>query len=194
MPYEKNQQGFLSRRSFLVHVTGLALGAAAVSFSPSLSLAKVSGRRTPGRRTLSFYHTHTLKELDITYALGRTYNPRALRQINSYLGDFRTGESHPIDPKLLDILWIIQKEMGRNGVYEVISGYRSPRTNARLRRQSFGVAEHSLHMQGKAIDVRFPGIDTEHIRECAVELRCGGVGYYAKSDFVHLDTGQYRTW
>lgn len=188
MVTEKSSQPVLSRRFFLQKSTQIALGLTVVSV-PAISCAKALGKRS-----LSFYHTHTQQALDITYAWGKMYNPKALAQINYYLRDFRTGQKHPIDPKLLDILWAIQGEMGCKGVYEVISGYRSPKTNGQLRQCSYGVAEHSLHMQGKAIDVRFSGIDTDQIHQCAIEMKCGGVGYYAKSDFVHLDSGNYRTW
>jgi uncharacterized protein YcbK (DUF882 family) len=188
MVTEKKSQPIFSRRSFLQKTTQIVAGLGVASV-PAISNAKALGKRS-----LSFYHTHTLQSLDITYAWGRVYSPRALAQIEYYLRDFRTGETHPIDPKLLDILWTIQGEMGRKGVYEVISGYRSPTTNRQLRKNSSGVAGKSLHMRGKAIDVRFSGIDTDQIQQCAIEMRAGGVGYYAKSDFVHLDTGEYRTW
>ncbi|MBV5318552.1 MAG: DUF882 domain-containing protein [Desulfobulbaceae bacterium] len=188
MVTDKSIEPVLSRRFFLKRTTQIALGLTVLSV-PAISCAKVMGKRS-----LSFYHTHTQQALDITYAWGKVYNPRALAQISYYLRDHQTGKAHPIDPKLLDILWSIQGEMGRKGVYEVISGYRSPQTNKQLRRKSSGVAGQSLHMQGKAIDIRFPGIDTDQIHQCAVEMKSGGVGYYAKSDFVHLDTGDYRTW
>jgi uncharacterized protein YcbK (DUF882 family) len=178
----------VSRRSFLLKTTQIALGLTVVSI-PSISCAKVLGKRS-----LAFYHTHTQQELNVTYAWGKVYNPKALSQISQYLRDYKTGQTHPIDPKLLDILWAIQGEMGRKGVYEVISGFRSPLTNKKMREKYSGVAEHSLHMQGKAIDIRYSGIDTDQIQQCAIEMKSGGVGYYAKSDFVHLDTGEYRTW
>lgn len=147
-----------------------------------------------GTRTLSFYHTHTNKTLDITYARSRIYDPLALERVNYYLRDFRTEEMHPIDPGVLDILWRIQQKIGCNGTYEVISGYRSPNTNKTLRGRSKGVAKRSLHMEGKAIDIRLTGADTCRVRDCAVALKSGGVGYYAKSNFVHIDTGRVRTW
>lgn len=177
-----------TRRSFLQKIGALGLGLA------SLSVPSVSQGRVSGKRSLAFYHLHTHQELSITYAWGQAYSPRALRRISYYLRDFRTNEMHAIDPKLLDLLWVIQQQMGCRGAYEVISGYRSPKTNAKLRRRSFGVAKKSLHMEGKAIDVRFSGVETNQIQQCAIDLQCCGVGYYAKSDFVHLDTGQYRTW
>ena len=188
MVTENQPSTVLSRRSFLRTASQLTLGLAAAI--PGTGLAAV----VPGRRTLSLYHAHTNQELKIAYAWGDMYNPMALARVTRFLRDFRTGETCPIDPRLLDILWAIQQEMGRKGTYEVLSGFRSPRTNNMLRGSSNGVAEHSLHMEGKAIDIRLDGISTRQIRECAVEMKCGGVGYYAKSDFVHLDTGRYRTW
>ena len=147
-----------------------------------------------GTRSLSFYHTHTNKSLDITYARSGIYEPLALERVNYYLRDFRTEEVHPIDPGVLDTLWRIQQKLGCNGTYEVISGYRSPTTNGTLRGRSRGVAKRSLHMKGKAIDIRLTGADTCRIRDCAIALKSGGVGYYPKSNFVHIDTGRVRTW
>ena len=188
MVTEKSSQTVLTRRFFLQKTACLLAGATVASL-PSVSYAGMLGKRS-----LSFYHTHTGQELSTTYAWGKLYNPAALMKINQYLRDFRTGETHPIDPRLLDILWTIQQDIGNKGVYEVISGFRSPKTNGNLRQCSSGVAERSLHMEGKAIDVRFSGIDTGQIQQCAMEMKSGGVGYYAQSDFVHLDTGKYRTW
>jgi uncharacterized protein YcbK (DUF882 family) len=114
--------------------------------------------------------------------------------VNRFLRDFRSGEIHPIDPRLLDILYQLQILADRAATYEVISGYRSPQTNAALHRVSAGVAEHSLHMEGRAIDVRMTGFPTRRLRDLAMSLGVGGVGYYARSDFVHLDTGRVRSW
>jgi uncharacterized protein YcbK (DUF882 family) len=147
-----------------------------------------------GTRRLSFYHTHTSETLDIIYARAGFYDPVALEQVNYYLRDFRTEDIHPIDPGVLDILWRIQQDLGCKGTYEVISGYRSPATNRALRGKSRGVARRSLHMEGKAIDIRLTGRNTRQVRNCAIGLKSGGVGYYAKSDFVHIDTGRVRTW
>lgn len=182
------EQPLLSRRSFLLRSVQVAVGLAVVS-APGIGAATV-----PKKRSLSLLHTHTNKTLEVTYAWGERYNPFALAKINKFLRDYKTGQAYPIDPRLLDILWSIQREMGRNGAYEVISGFRSPETNGRMRHRGSGVARNSLHMQGKAIDIRFPGIGTNQIQQCALEMKCGGVGYYAKSDFVHLDTGEYRSW
>ncbi len=156
---------------------------------PDLCFAKV-----PGKRTLSLYHAWAQKELTLTYTSGKSYNPKALARINSFLRDYQTGQVHRIDPKLLDILWVIQQEMGCKGVYSVVSAFRSPQTNRKLQRTTSGVASHSLHMEGRAIDIKFSGVNLAQVRQCAMALQTGGVGYYPKSGFVHLDTGDYRTW
>lgn len=148
----------------------------------------------PGKRSISFYHTHTTEELNITYARQRAYDIGALQRVNHFLRDHRTGDIHPIDPRLLDLLYTIQRVSGHRGVFEVISGYRSPKTNTMLRRKSSGVAGRSLHLEGRAIDVRLAGIKTKELGRIALHLKQGGVGYYAKSDFVHLDTGRIRSW
>ena len=145
-------------------------------------------------RNLSFYHTHTGEKLSVVYHDGLDYLPESLENVNSYLRDFRTGESHGIDPNLLDQLYVLQQSVESNGVFEVISGYRSPKTNARLRNKSHGVAKRSLHMQGRAVDVRLTGVSTGNLRKAALAMKAGGVGYYRKSDFLHLDTGRFRTW
>jgi uncharacterized protein YcbK (DUF882 family) len=147
----------------------------------------------PECRSLSFVHTHTGEALDCTYYQGG-YAPTQLVRVNHFLRDFRTGEVHRIDPGVLDILFDLKTRAWCDEPFHVISGYRSPRTNAMLRRRSTGVAPHSLHMRGQAIDVRLPGVPTKRLQELALTLQRGGVGYYAKSDFVHLDTGRVRFW
>jgi uncharacterized protein YcbK (DUF882 family) len=145
-------------------------------------------------KTLSFYHTHTLKELTIVYFRNGSYIPKALTTINNFLKDFRTGDIHPIDPALLDLLHDLRHAAGTKEFFEVISGYRSPHTNAKLQGQSGGVASHSLHMLGKAIDIRLPSFNTGRLHQIALAFQRGGVGYYPQSDFIHLDTGHVRTW
>ncbi|RUM33948.1 MAG: Twin-arginine translocation pathway signal [Desulfobulbus sp.] len=176
----------MNRRTFLKLSLQAAVGITVLQTVPAWA--------SSGERSLSFYHTHTGEHLDVTFARWGKYDPRALESVNAYLRDFRTGEEHRIDPGVLDILWKIQQEMGCRGTYEVISGYRSPATNQALRRKSKGVAKHSMHTLGKAIDIRLSGQHTCQIRDCAIALKGGGVGYYAKSDFVHIDTGRVRTW
>lgn len=143
---------------------------------------------------LSFRHTHTDESLSVVYRSGGQYLPGALAQINHLLRDFRTGEIQPIDPALLDILHHVGNTCGGRR-FEIISGYRSPVTNAMLKKTGGGgVAKHSLHMEGRAIDVRIPGLDSAHLRDAAHALGLGGVGYYPVENFVHLDTGRVRSW
>jgi len=161
-----------------------------VAAAPFSSLAALAPERK-----LSFYHTHTGEELSLVYHRNGNYLPQALKKINHYLRDFRCDAVHTIDPVLLDILHDLQQAAGNpNGTFEVISGYRSPQTNRSLRQKSKGVAKNSLHMQGMAIDIRLEGTATRHLRDLSMEMKRGGTGYYASSDFVHLDTGQVRHW
>ena len=150
--------------------------------------------RTPARRSLSFVHTHTGERLSSVYFQDGEYRPGELDRINQLLRDFRTGDVHSIDTGVLDILADLRVLADRDEPYEVISGYRSPFTNAALRRCSRGVAEHSLHLQGRAIDVRLPGVPTRRLRELALTMGRGGVGFYPRADFVHLDNGRVRCW
>lgn len=145
-------------------------------------------------RTLSFHHTHTGKNLSVIYYDNESYLEPELQKINQFLSDFRTGDIHPIDTRLLDALYLLQQKTGVTNHYEIISAYRSPKTNANLRNKSKGVAKRSLHMQGKAIDIRLTGISTKTLRDNAIALKIGGVGYYRRSDFIHLDTGRVRYW
>jgi uncharacterized protein YcbK (DUF882 family) len=144
--------------------------------------------------SLTFYHIHTAETLSVTYREHGELVPEGLAAINHLLRDFRTEQTHDIDIALLDTLSLLYEQSGRRGRFEVISGFRSPRTNAALRRVTTGVAENSLHIAGRAIDVRSTGIKTVELRAAALELARGGVGYYPDSNFVHLDTGAFRTW
>lgn len=145
-------------------------------------------------KTLAFEHTHTGDKLKLTYFEQGRYIEEALREINYLLRDFRTDDVHPIDTALLDQLFVLKQALGVNKPFHIISGYRSPFTNSMLRRFSHGVAEHSFHMQGRAIDIRLEGISSKIIRNAALTLAQGGVGYYPRDNFVHLDTGRFRTW
>jgi len=142
---------------------------------------------------LSFYHTHTGERMEILYTPG-SYAGSVQKALEYFLRDFRTGEVHPIDPMLLDTLCAIQNCCGKHTAYEVISGYRSPKTNEFLRKNSSGVARKSLHMEGRAVDIRLAGLPTNILRDLAVNIHNGGVGFYPKSDFVHIDTGRKRAW
>jgi uncharacterized protein YcbK (DUF882 family) len=176
-----------SRRRFIKKTSVLAVGAALGS--PIWAEASL-----PKERILSFYHVHTDQKLQVAYAHGRAYDAEALNQVDYFLRDFRTGDIHTIDCRLLDILWKVQNTLCRKGCFEVVSGYRSPATNSALRNRTSGVAKKSLHMKGRAIDVRLPGVATKTLQKYAISLKKGGVGYYPKSDFVHLDTGRFRVW
>jgi len=186
------KEWIMNRRSFLALGAKAAVGLYLAQAAPAW--ANIPSSLSKKTRTLAFYHTHTHERLNITYAKSGEYDQEALAKINTYLRDFRTSEVYPIDPGILDILWTIQKKMCCNSTYEVISGYRSPKTNQKLRKKSNGVAKRSLHMKGQAIDVRITGEKTKTVRDCAISLKSGGVGYYAKSNFVHIDTGRVRSW
>lgn len=145
-------------------------------------------------RVLSFIHLHTGERLVVEYFNRGSYLSDALGSINQLLRDFRTNEVHEIDQRLLDLLYGLNDVTGSRLPYQVISGYRSPATNQMLRQRSEGVAAGSLHMQGQAIDIRLPDVPLARLREAALSLHQGGVGYYPASDFVHVDTGRVRTW
>jgi uncharacterized protein YcbK (DUF882 family) len=145
-------------------------------------------------RSLSFDNLHTGERLKLDYWVDGDYVPGALASINRLLRDFRTGDVHRIEPKLLDLLVLIRRRLETNSAFAVISGYRSPKTNAALHEASGGVAAQSLHMQGMAIDIRLPGRALAVVHRTALEIQAGGVGYYPKSDFVHVDIGRVRRW
>ena len=150
--------------------------------------------RVVAPKRIALLNLHTDERLDIEYSRGGVHVPAALSAIEVLLRDFRTGERHSIDPGLMDYLVQVADSAGVDPVFSVISGYRSPETNARLHERSAGVARHSLHIEGRAIDVRMSGINCADLAAHALELKRGGVGYYRASDFVHLDTGAFRTW
>lgn len=145
---------------------------------------------------LRFYHTHTHERLDIVYRRGDTYIPVALNRLDHYLRDHRTGDVRHFDPRLFDLLYDLTSSLRDSGEIDVICGYRTPWSNEFLRSRSphTGVALHSLHMQAEAIDIRLPGIPTSEVRDAAMRLHLGGVGYYRSSDFVHVDVGPVRYW
>jgi uncharacterized protein YcbK (DUF882 family) len=187
-----------SRRRLLQAGGALAGLSAATVARPPPALA-AAGRGTPpgagapGKR-LALVNLHTAERLELEYWRGADYVPESLAAINVLLRDFRNGEQHVIDPSLMDYLYDVADHLSVEPVFSVISGYRSPQTNEQLRERSNGVARHSLHLEGRAIDVRLPGVDCALLADRARGMARGGVGYYRKSDFVHLDTGAYRTW
>jgi uncharacterized protein YcbK (DUF882 family) len=185
----------LSRRSFL----GFGAAAAAMALVPSKAVAgnAVRAGGLAAERALSFFHTHTGERLATSYCAGGEYITSALTDVNTLLRDFRTNKVKPIDPTLLDLLFELNGTLGTAQPFHVISGYRTPETNAMLQEKGgshSGVASHSLHMDGKAIDIRVPGVNLEHLRDAAKSLKAGGVGFYPASNFVHVDTGRVRYW
>jgi uncharacterized protein YcbK (DUF882 family) len=152
---------------------------------------------SPREYRLRFYHTHTNERLDIVYRRGDSYLPEALAELDRYLRDHRTGEVHHFDPHLFDLLYDLTASLkDSGGEIDVICGYRTPWSNEFLRARGpdTGVALHSLHMQAEAIDIRLPGIATSAVRDAAMRLQRGGVGYYRESNFVHVDVGRVRRW
>jgi uncharacterized protein YcbK (DUF882 family) len=176
----------VGRRDFLLgSLTGLA---------GLTSLGRSGAAFATEAQSLSFYHIHTSETLKVTYREHGGLVAGALDEINFFLRDFRTEQSHPIDVALLDELTRLYEQFDSRGHFEVISGYRSPRTNEALRHATSGVAENSLHLKGRAIDVRLTSAKTDDLRDAAIAAKAGGVGYYAESNFVHIDTGAFRTW
>lgn len=178
----------MNRRSFLMTSARVAIGLLLSTAPIDCFAQKID------YHPLAFHHTHTGEDLKIRYSFKKGCSTSTEHKVNEFLRDFRTEEVYPIDMKLLGILTQIQLLSGSNGIFEIISGYRSPETNRLLRLRSSGVAQNSLHMQGKAVDIRLTDVPTRKIRHIATLIRRGGVGYYAQSDFVHLDTGEFRTW
>jgi len=187
----------VSRRRFLSLGASLGLGSVAVSGFVPTAFASMLGRddySMSGARRVAFRNSHTGEIFSGVYRVGDKYLPDAFDQINIVLRDFRSNEIFPIDPRVIDIIYSVHQQTRSDEPYEVLSGYRCPKTNARLRRGGEGVAKNSLHMTGQAVDLRLPGYNTRRIREIAVSLKAGGVGYYPKSDFVHMDSGDVRSW
>lgn len=188
--WEAKEPSPLSRRSFL-KAGGCSLAALGLGLFPFSQIAEAS---LPTRE-LSLYNTHTGENLkNVPFWENGRYLPDALAELNHLLRDHRANRSAEIDPKLFDLLHVVNQRLKPGQTFHVISGYRCPETNGRLRNGSKGVAKFSLHMKGKAIDVRLPGVQLTRLRKAGLDLKKGGVGYYPKSDFVHLDTGRVRFW
>jgi uncharacterized protein YcbK (DUF882 family) len=168
---------------------------ATLAAAPMLALAPKS-RAATAPRSLAFEHTHTGEKLALVYAVGDGYVGAALDQLKHFLRDFRNGATHVIDPALFDQLHLLASVTATREPFQVISAYRSPETNEMLRRAGHGVAAGSLHLQGQAIDIRLADVALADLRDAALSLRAGGVGFYpsADSDFVHVDTGRVRRW
>lgn len=180
------------RRRFFRHATALALAGVA---APTVASIAPQPSTAPAVRRLAFEHLHTGERLDVVYAEDGGYLNDALGAVNRLLRDHYSGEVGSIAPALLDQLHLVRQTLGSARPFQVISGYRAPATNAHLREsRGGGVAKKSLHMEGRAIDVRLPGIELAQLRDAALALRAGGVGYYPRERFVHLDTGTVRRW
>jgi len=176
-----------TRRTFLATMAVAGLGLVKV---PRLL------RAMEAPRSLSFHHLHTGERLAVEYFSAGEYMPHALHEVNQVLRDWRTNEMHPIDPALLDLLHELQRVTGTRQPFDVICGYRCPATNAMLASHSESVSPRSLHLKGQAIDIRLPDVSLAKLRDAALGLRRGGVGYYpdAANNFVHVDTGRVRRW
>ena len=178
------------RRSFLKLGPGLALSGIGGALT-----APVHASIGSANKKLSLDHTHTREQIGLVYAVGDEYLPPSLNRLNVFLRDHYSGDVGRMDPRLYDILYQIRRELGTQTSFQIISGYRSPNTNERLRTtRGGGVAKRSLHMDGKALDIRLPGVPLSELRDAALSLRQGGVGYYPKDQFVHIDTGKPRSW
>src|SRR5262245_7909752 len=182
----ESEPGVRGRRFFL---KGAAAALASAAFSQRRLFA---GPRE--ERILSLFNTHTSERITLPYFADGAYLPESLARLCTFLRDHLTGEEHPIDPALYDILNDLKLATRTRSSFQVVSGYRSASTNAMLRAHGSGVAEKSLHLQGRAIDVRLADVDSAVLRDAAIELQHGGVGYYRQSDFVHVDTGRVRRW
>lgn len=188
MPLEISDSG-ISRRDFLT----AGLVAAAACLFPYETLAAVPDVFA-AEKALTFYNTHTGENMKAVYWSQGAYLPQALADVNHIMRDYRTGEVKEIDPDLLDLLFALRQKLERTGPFHIISGYRSAETNSLLSAMSDGVAKNSLHIYGKAIDIRIPGCELKTLQRAAIDLGRGGVGYYPGSDFVHLDVGRVRRW
>ena len=181
-------------------ITTLSLGLTASSSAKTRRIASVKPTATipaPEEYHLRMHHLHTGEDIDVVYRIGDTYIPQALDRLNHFLRDHRTQDVSSYDPKEFDVLHALMTSLGRpNGIIDIVCGYRTPESNEFLRTRSAdtGVAEHSQHMLAKAIDIRVPGISTRALRNAALALHAGGVGFYPVSQFVHVDVGPVRTW
>ena len=184
------------RRRFLGRGLGAAQLAVAGVLLPAAGRALASAPDTQARaRRLSVNHLHTQERTALVYAVGSEFVPTALSHLNHFLRDHYSGDVGVIDPELFHLLHRVRRELEIEQPFHVISGYRSPHTNETLRTtRGGGVARRSLHMGGKAIDVRLPGVALADLRDAAIALKAGGVGFYPREDFVHIDTGRVRSW
>ncbi len=190
----------MNRRNFLQAAGGAAFNAAllggigANALVPAHATTPAVPRAPPNARQLAFLNTHTGDTFSDAYWLNGDYVPDAMAAINHVMRDHRSGETHAMDPRLLDQLHTLKGLVSASAPFQIISGYRSPATNAALHANSNGVATRSLHMDGRAIDIRVRGVQLSNLRDAALGMAVGGVGYYEASDFIHVDTGRVRRW
>jgi uncharacterized protein YcbK (DUF882 family) len=182
-------RGVVSRRQLLKIGTVIA----GCALAPSAAMGALRAPYPP-RRTLKIYNLHTGESLNATYCEKGCYLEGALRDINYIMRDFRANEIKPIDTRLLDLLYTLNRRLDTQEPFQLISGYRTPATNAMLAARSEGVAHHSLHIEAKAADIRVQGKSLRDVWMASMNLMAGGVGYYPRSDFVHVDVGRVRFW
>ena len=184
------------RRRFLRRASHLGALAAGASSALALPMVATPARAMlAGPRRLSLVHTHTGEKLALVFAVDAHYAPSALSALDHFLRDHYSGIVGSMDPQLFDLMFRVQQTLGHDGAFEIVSGYRAGATNDWLREsRGGGVARHSLHLEGRAIDLRLPGVPLADLRDAALALRAGGVGFYPRERFVHLDTGRVRRW
>ena len=172
----------------------LVAGGLVVPFARLASAQDAEEASKPPERRIELFNTHTHESVDVVFKRGEDYDAAALESLKKILRDRRNGDIHDMDPRLYDLLHDLAVAASCRPHYEIISGYRSPESNAKMAAASKGVAKRSLHMEGRAIDVRLRGYSCANLRDLALAAQRGGVGYYSRSDFVHLDNGRFRTW
>jgi uncharacterized protein YcbK (DUF882 family) len=176
------------------HARREILGFAAATATALIAAPAIAVPRLPAKRSLAFHNLHTGESLDVVYWAEGRYLPDAAQSVEYLLRDFHNDKVHTIDPALLDLLGTLRDRLNTRAPYLVLSGYRSPETNAMLHRMSEGVATNSLHLEGRAIDLRVPDRTLADVHRAALAMNAGGVGYYPRSDFVHIDVGRVRQW
>jgi uncharacterized protein YcbK (DUF882 family) len=187
----------VDKKDLMIHrrdVLKMGMAGLIMASIPFVSTRKAMAAIEGGVWKISLKHAHTGESFSGAYRVGDKYLPEAFERLNYVLRDFRTNEIFPMDPRVVDIISLVQVRTKTGKPLEVLSGYRSPKTNSMLRHESRGVAKNSFHMYGQAMDIRMPEYNTGRLRKIAMDIHAGGVGYYPRSNFVHVDTGKYRTW
>lgn len=187
----ENNENVSNRRQFMKTAV---LAAVATTFAPARKALAVLDENPADRKALSLYNVHTDEQAYAIYWQNGQYNPKGLYHVDYILRDFRENKIIEIDPRLVNLIHDITATADTTGPVHIISGYHSPQTNEFLRNSRGGIAKSSLHVVGQAVDMRIPGVPTKYLRQVAVELKAGGVGYYPDSDFIHIDIGRVRYW